>query len=146
MIAIPLGLLSRITRAISERQDLKSIFQVVIRTLEEHLPLDFSCICLYEQGASVLDITSIGIRSEALSAEFVRAEASRVDIGQNGLSRCVRGELVYEPDISPSELPFFKRLAGDGLHSLVAAPLLVESKIFGVKLPASSRRRRPLRQ
>ena len=35
-----LELLHRITRAISERQDLRSIFQVAIRTLEEHLPLD----------------------------------------------------------------------------------------------------------
>jgi PAS domain S-box-containing protein len=34
-----LNLLQQITRAIGERQDLRSIYQVVIRTLEEHLPL-----------------------------------------------------------------------------------------------------------
>ena len=35
-----LELLHRITRAISERLDLQSIFQVVIRTLEDNLPID----------------------------------------------------------------------------------------------------------
>jgi PAS domain S-box-containing protein len=40
-----LNLLQQITRAIGERQDIQSIFQVVIRTLEEHLPVDFCCIC-----------------------------------------------------------------------------------------------------
>jgi signal transduction histidine kinase/ActR/RegA family two-component response regulator/HAMP domain-containing protein len=131
-----LELLHRITRAISERQDLPSIFQVVIRTLEEHLPLDFCCVCLYEQGASVLNITSVGVRSEALALELAMTTSARVDIGKNGLARCVSGELAYEPDISRSEFPFFKRLAGGGLQSLVAAPLLVESKAFGVLIAA----------
>jgi signal transduction histidine kinase/CheY-like chemotaxis protein len=61
---------------------------------------------------------------------------AHVDVAQNGLSRCVNGELTYEPDISLHEYPFFKRLAGGGLHSLVAAPLLVESKFFGVLIAA----------
>jgi len=131
-----LELLHRITRAISERQDLPSIFQVMIRTLEEHLPLDFCCVCLHEQGANVLNITSIGIRSEALAMELAMSPNARVDVGQNGLSRCVHGELVHEPDISSAELPFLKRLASGGLHSLVAAPLLAESKVFGVLIAA----------
>ncbi|MEO6186624.1 MAG: HAMP domain-containing protein, partial [Steroidobacteraceae bacterium] len=43
-----LNLLQRITRAIGDRQDLASIHQVVITTLEDHLPIDFGCICVYE--------------------------------------------------------------------------------------------------
>jgi len=39
---------TKITRAIASGQDIQSIFQVVIRTLEEHLPVDFCCICLYD--------------------------------------------------------------------------------------------------
>ena len=38
-------------RAIGERQDLPSIFQVVVRSLEENLPVDFGCVCLYDAGA-----------------------------------------------------------------------------------------------
>ncbi len=59
---------------------------------------------------------------------------------KNGLSRCVRGELVYEPDIGESRFPFPKRLARGGLGALVIAPLLVESKVFGVLVAA---RRQP---
>jgi signal transduction histidine kinase/ActR/RegA family two-component response regulator/HAMP domain-containing protein len=135
-----LELLHRITRAISERQDLHSIFQVVIRTLEEHLPIDFSCICLYEPNANILTVTGVGVRSEALAMELALTEKARVDIDQNGLSQCVGGRLVYEPDINGSNFPFPQRLARSGLRSLVAAPLLVESKVFGVLIAA---RRQP---
>src|ERR1051326_3327499 len=43
-----LDLLQQITRAIGERQDLQSIFQVVIRRLEDNLPIDFGCLCRYD--------------------------------------------------------------------------------------------------
>jgi len=52
------------------------------------------------------------------------------------LSRCVRGQLVYEPDVRKVPFAFAQRLAGAGLCSMVAAPLLVESKVFGVLIVA----------
>jgi signal transduction histidine kinase/ActR/RegA family two-component response regulator len=128
-------LLHSITRAISERLDLESIFQVVIRTLEDNLPIDFICISLYEPGANVLTITSIG-SGEALATELGLTKQSRIEIDQNGLSKCVHGYLVYEPDISQSQSPFTQRLARCGLRSFVAAPLLVESKVFGALIAA----------
>lgn len=131
-----LELLHRITRAISERQDLHSIFQVVIRTLEEHLPIDFSCVCLYEAGANTLTVTGVGVRSEAMAMDLALTKQAHVDIDQNGLSQCVNGRLVYEPDISQSEFPFPQRLARGGLHSFVAAPLLAESQVFGILIVA----------
>ena len=135
-----LELLHRITRAIGERQDLKSIFQVVNRTLEEHLPIDFTCVCLYEQAANVLTVTSVGARSEKLAMELALTQQARVEIDQNGLSQCVLGRLVYEPDIGALKSAFPERLARGRLRSFVAAPLLVESKVFGVLITA---RRQP---
>src|SRR5581483_9370897 len=61
-----LDLLSRTTRAIGERQDLRSILQVVVRSLEEHLPVDFCCVCLYDPAAATLTVSCIGVRSAAL--------------------------------------------------------------------------------
>ena len=46
-----LALLGHITRAIGERQDLPSIFQVVIRTLEDQLPIDFGA-CVFTSHVS----------------------------------------------------------------------------------------------
>jgi PAS domain S-box-containing protein len=131
-----LDLLQQITRAIGERQDIQSIFQVVVRTLEEHLPVDFCCICLFDPAENCLIVTSVGLHSEALAMELAMAEQARIEIDQNGLSRCVRGQLVYEPDIAQVPFPFPQRLARGALSSMVAAPLLVESKVFGVLIAA----------
>jgi len=131
-----LNLLQQITRAIGERQDVPSIFQVVIRSLEERLPLDFGCIALYEPANEILVISRVGTRSRELSLETAISEQSQVGIDQNGLARCVRGELVYEPDISASTHPFPMRLAGIGLRALVFVPLSVEDKVFAVIIAA----------
>ena len=131
-----LDLLHRITRAVGERQDLRSIFQVVIRHLEEQVPLDFGCIGLYEPHEEMLTITSVGARSRDTALELALTEKARVPVGRNGLSRCVRGELVYEPDIGSSEFPFPATLAKGGLRALVVAPLRAESRVFGVLVAA----------
>ena len=127
-----LNLLDQITRAIAERLDLRSIFQVVVRTLEDSLPVDFACICLYDSATEALTVTCVGVRSEPVAMELAMTQQARVQIDQNGLSRCVRGQLVYEPDLSLVDFPFPQRLLRGGLHSVVAAPLLFESKVFGV--------------
>jgi PAS domain S-box-containing protein len=127
-------LLHRITRAIGERQDLPSIFQVIVRSLEESLPLDFCCVCLQEGAA--LRVASVGVRSRQLAGELALTEKSAIDIDENGMSRCMEGQLLYEPDIETMEYSFPQRLGQAGLHSLVVAPLLVESQVFGVLVAA----------
>jgi len=131
-----MGLLQQITRAIGERQDLKSIFGVAIRTLEDRLPIDFGCLCLYDSTDKRLTVTGLGLRSQDLAAELGLTEQTHIDIDENGLARCVRGHLVYEPDVNEVSFPFPRRLAKAGLRSVVAAPLLVESQIFGVLIAA----------
>ena len=101
-----LNLLDQITRAIGERQDLQSIFQVAIRSLEDSLPIDFGCICLYDSLAEALTVTRVGVRSEALAMELAMPEQARIEIDQNGLSQCVRGRLVYEADVSQARFSF----------------------------------------
>ena len=68
--------------------------------------------------------------------ELAMSEQAHIPIDENGLSQCVRGRLVYEPDISQAAFPFPQRLASRGLAAMVAAPLLVESKVFGVLIAA----------
>jgi len=131
-----LSLLDQITRAIGERQDLLSVFQVVVRSVEDSLPIDFGCVCLYDPVEQVLTVNSIGIHCEALGVELAMQPQARISIDQNGLSRCVRGQLVYEEDLSQVPFPFPERLARAGLRSMVAAPLLVESQVFGVLITA----------
>jgi PAS domain S-box-containing protein len=131
-----LNLLDTLTRAIGARQDLDSILQVVVRSVENQLLLDFCCIGLYDRGDDSLVMTRVGVRSQPLADRLSMPEKARVAVGQNGLRRCVNGQLVYEPDLTRLPFPFPERLAGGGLRSMVAAPLIVESTIFGVLIAA----------
>lgn len=131
-----LSLLNQITRAIGERQDLSSIFQSVIRSLESELPVDFSCVCLHDQGKNELRIGGVGLKNQefASSAEWVHG--SLIPIDENGLSRCLNGIFVYEPDTGQLPFPFPQKLHRDGLSAVVFVPLIVESHIFGMIIVA----------
>ena len=131
-----LALLSRITRAIGERQDLRSIFQAVVRTIEDDMPVDFCCVCLHDAAAGQLSVSCLGERSEPLARQMGLGAETILTVDDNGLGRCVRGYLVHEPDIAGADFDFPRRLAGAGLRSLVIAPLLVESQVFGALICA----------
>ena len=131
-----LNLLRQITQAIGERQDFRSIVQVVIGTLEEHLPIDLCFVCLYSAAEGALTVSSVGSRGIGFAERLGMTERSEIPIDQNGLSQCVAGALVYEPDISEVRFPFPTRLAAEGLRSFVAAPLSVENRVFGVLIAA----------
>jgi signal transduction histidine kinase/ActR/RegA family two-component response regulator len=127
-----LGLLQHITRATGDRQDLNSIFLVVLASLEENLPIDFGCFLLHDPLAHSLTVSTVGTGGAAFAESLHVAQGVDVPIDQNGLSRCVGGQLVYEPDVLQVPFPFPQRLAAAGLRSMVIAPLIVESKVFGV--------------
>jgi PAS domain S-box-containing protein len=135
-----LDLLHRITRAISEHQDLNSILQVVLGNLEENLQLDLACVFLYDSVEHELTVKIVGQASHALAERLSLRVATKVAVDENGLGRCIRGELIHEPDLTDAKAPFAQRLVAGGIRSLVIAPLPVESRIFGVLLVA---RRQP---
>ncbi len=131
-----LDLLHRITRAIGERHDLRSIFQVVIRSLESDLPIDFGCICMYDDAQSLLTVTSIGSRSDAVTKQLAMTENERIAVDSNGLAACMKGQLIYEPDIAQTNGDFTRRLVDAGLRALVISPLLAQGTVFGVLIVA----------
>jgi signal transduction histidine kinase/CheY-like chemotaxis protein len=67
------------------------------------------------------------------------SEQARIPIDENGLSRCVRGQLVYEEDLAGIPFPFAQRLVAGGLRAMVAAPLQVDTAVFGVLIAARNR-------
>jgi signal transduction histidine kinase/ActR/RegA family two-component response regulator len=131
-----LQLLERITRATAERQDLRSIFQVMVGTLEDNLPLDFACVCLYDASAEVLTVSSAGSKNAAFATNLGLMPETTFSVGNNGLSTCVQGNLVYEPDVRAVPFPFPQRLAASGLLSFVAAPLSLEDNVLGIVIAA----------
>ena len=72
-----LSLLQQITGAIGERQDLRSIFQVVLRSVEENLPIDFGCVCLYDAATETLTVNTVGAASQEPGSAPRSRRASR---------------------------------------------------------------------
>jgi len=131
-----LSLLDRTTRAIGQRQDPLSILRTALQHLEDELPIDFGCVCLTEADRQALVVSAVGGRSRALANRLGIGERARVEVDRLGIARCMRGELVYEPDLRVAPIDFARYLVGAGLGSMVAAPLLVESEVFGVLIAA----------
>jgi len=131
-----LSLLQHITRATGDRQDMRSIFQVVLGSLEDNLPVDFGCILLHETATRSLSVCLVGARSHGYATELALPEGREISIEDQDLSRCLAGELVHEPDVSGLNLPFARRFAEAGLLSLVSAPLIVENEVSGVLICA----------
>jgi signal transduction histidine kinase/ActR/RegA family two-component response regulator len=130
-----LSLLQHITRATSDRQDLESIFRVVLHSLKENLPIDFGCVLRQESGAETLTVhVSTDDASDAASADSSLRAGGVVPADLNGLSACIAGKLVYEPNTGALALPLFQSLADAGLGSVVIAPLIVENTFFGALL------------
>jgi signal transduction histidine kinase/ActR/RegA family two-component response regulator len=134
-----LSLLQHITRATGERQDLPSIFQVVLGSLEQNLPMDFGCVLLNDHpNLESLTVSAIGAAGLAYADRMELAERQAIPVDKNGLSQCIAGRLVYEPDVLQVPYAFPQRLASAGLRSLVIAPLIVENQVFGALVCARS--------
>jgi PAS domain S-box-containing protein len=131
-----LDLLQRITRAIGERQDLQSIFQVVLENLEEKLPIDFGLIGLHVPAGHEVIVSSVGARSKSLAKELMLEEQTRLAVDASDLFGSLGGKLIYTPDAGRKSSSLEARFARSGLRSVVFAPLLAESRVFGVLVAA----------
>ncbi len=130
-----LRLLDQTTQAIGERQDLRSIFQTVLSSVEDHLFVDLGCICMRGADEHHITVSAVGPKSLPVADRLALAENGSVECDSH-LSKAMLGELVYEPDIVSSTLPIPARLAQAGMRSMVSVPLVVESKAFGVMICA----------
>jgi signal transduction histidine kinase/uncharacterized membrane protein affecting hemolysin expression/ActR/RegA family two-component response regulator len=132
-----LDLLNRITRAIGERQDLPSIFRVVLHNLDVNLSIDVGCVLLHTENDTELQVAGVRAKAEFASLELVAGE-TRLPLADN-LQEALRGSLIYEPDLSTIVDPFARLFLNAGLRSLVKAPLAAERNVFGVLIAARAK-------
>lgn len=130
-----LQLLHTLTRAIGERQDLQSIIQIVVGNLEDQLPVDFGCLCLYEPPGDPV-VAGVGAVSLGRGASLGLTDRAVVPIDQNWLAGCRDGQTVYEPDLAVAPSAFSQRLFASGLRSMVCVPLLVDGMLFAILILA----------
>jgi signal transduction histidine kinase/CheY-like chemotaxis protein/HAMP domain-containing protein len=125
-------LLTSITRAIAARQDLESVVRVVLRQLEEQLPIEFGEVQLYDRQTQTISPARHGTAYYRREGAF----SSNTPLAGSGLERCSHGEMVVSVDASGVGGVLQTRMSALGLRSLVAVPLMVEGELFGILLTA----------
>jgi signal transduction histidine kinase/ActR/RegA family two-component response regulator len=131
-----ISLINEITQAISERQDTDSILHVVLRKLEDHLGVDLGAVALFDSQAETLNVAALRIKNPRVAAKLDLREGSMLKFSETGLERCREGQTVYAPDTVKQAAPLAENLAVADLRSVVAVPLLVDSKLIGILLAA----------
>jgi signal transduction histidine kinase/sensor domain CHASE-containing protein/ActR/RegA family two-component response regulator len=129
------GQLNQITRAIAQRQDLPSIFRVVLARLEDELPIDFGCV-LHQAPAGALAAVTFGPKSRAFAADLGETEGGTILTEETVSAVGLGDETLYVPDTLGQSVPPLVNLGRLGLRSKVVTPLVVEQKIFGLLVVA----------
>jgi len=126
-----LRLLSGITRAMGQPRDVAAIYQTVVAGLEDALALAFAGVYLHDARSGRLDVACA--RKLAIARALAMEGEGEATVL---LGRCLRGELVHEPDAGTSTLPLAWRLAALGLRSAVLAPMRAGDEVLGVVVAA----------
>jgi signal transduction histidine kinase/ActR/RegA family two-component response regulator/HAMP domain-containing protein len=133
---IRISLLNQITHAISERQDLESSLNVVLRQLEDRLSIDMGALFLCDSQPATLNLAAVRVRNPLLVPKLDLPEGTVIQLDQTGLLACQAGQTVYVSDTVKEGALLLEKLARAGLRSAAALPLMVENKLFGVLLVA----------
>jgi signal transduction histidine kinase len=131
-----LGLLQHITRAIGDRQDMPSVFEVVLANLEHDLPVDFAAVLTQDASARHLSVSRVGPASSKVACMPGLVEGAVVMDTTGPMAHSLMGDLVYRPDVREIPLPFMRHLSEGGFTSVVLAPLMFESDVYGVLVAA----------
>jgi signal transduction histidine kinase/ActR/RegA family two-component response regulator/uncharacterized membrane protein affecting hemolysin expression len=129
-----ISLLNSITRAIADRQDLESVVQVVLRQLEDYLPIDLGRVYIYDRHTGTVSVAAHG--SGPPSSNFTTLFVANTALADTGLGECFEGKTLTFPDTSKGDSPVQQRLHRINLLSAVAVPLMVEGELFGILLTA----------
>jgi PAS domain S-box-containing protein len=132
-----LQLLDRTTHAIGAHQELSKVFDVVLRSLEDHLGVDFCGFAQFQTTPAQIVVMQVGNKSAVIADQMGLNSQTGIGVDESELLSCVQGSLIYEPDLERGpNSPLCVKLREAGLQALVAAPLNIEDEVFGVLLVA----------
>ena len=132
-----ISLLNQIASALSDRQDLRRIVQIVLAQLEEHLPVDFGSVSIFDPARRHLDVAAVRRRGQPEeSAHESLAPFGPVDDSLAAFGDCQSGQQIYVPNAARNSQRALYRFAADNLCSVVAVPLMVDHRFFGLMIVA----------
>jgi signal transduction histidine kinase/DNA-binding response OmpR family regulator len=131
-----LDLLQNLTRAIGERLDLMSIYQVVVLRVEEDLPADFAGIWFSDATGSALSGVALGARAHRLAPEQLGDPFAHSQPYWSGITRSWQDGLRYVMDTGGETSEPLRHFADAGLRSVVLSPLAIDGKLRGALIVA----------
>jgi len=131
-----LSLLNQIIRAVAERMDLADIFAVTLRNLEDHLPVDFGGVYLFDASGDALVVAAHGPRSEAWAVRLNEKIGTPLKLDPAALESFLHGQMLNLQNAAHADSDVARRLAAAGLEAAVLVPLIAESKPLGTLLVA----------
>src|SRR5205814_3368630 len=134
-----ISLLNQIAHAISERMDLENVLNVVLGQLELHLPIEYGTVYLFNLQAGTLGQAASRLKSQSPTAHMISFDELAVPIAETGLEACLKGELLYEPEVVKTEASLLKKLVQTQMGSAVVVPMMVEKNLFGVFIAARAK-------
>ena len=131
-----ISLLNQIASALSDRQDLGRIVRVVLAQLEEHLPVDFGSVSIFNSPRNVLEVAAVRRRGHPEGeAHPSLAPFGPLDDALLAFGDCRAGQQIYFPDTTTATEPL-RQFAQRGLRSAVAVPLMLDRRFFGLLIVA----------
>jgi signal transduction histidine kinase/DNA-binding response OmpR family regulator len=131
-----LDLLQSLTRAIGERLDLQSIYQVVVLRIEEDLPADFAGIWFSDTSGSALSGVTLGTRARRLAPEQLGDPLTQSQPYWSEITRSWQDGLRYVMDTSRETSEPLRHFSDAGLQSVVLSPLAIDGRLRGALIVA----------
>src|SRR5205809_1116349 len=103
-------------------------------------PVDFGSVYLFNPQTGALCPAVSRPKNPATTTPLILPPGDAVvPLAQTGFEACLKGELIYEPEIAKAEAPMLKKLSALQLGSAVVVPMLVEKNLFSVLIAARAR-------
>jgi signal transduction histidine kinase/CheY-like chemotaxis protein len=124
-------LLNEIVKAIMEKQDLESIFNVVVRNLEDHLPVDFASIWLCEAPCDFVTVVATGEVGESVAALMNVEKGAMLELKGTCIGAIAKGADCTGKQLNGEKDWLIEKFTRAGLSSLLLEPLLEDDHIEG---------------
>jgi PAS domain S-box-containing protein len=131
-----LRLLNDIAFAGVHDMDPTSFLRGILELVERSFPGVHAALLVYEEQENAFRPLLAGPRGGKVARRLGYRETGVIPVSETGLGPCMQGEHVYIPDTAASRAPHAGDLAQADLRSLLAVPIQMEEKPFGVLLLA----------
>ncbi|MFW6180880.1 MAG: PAS domain-containing protein, partial [Spirochaetota bacterium] len=131
-----LRLLNEVAFAGAHHLDTTSFLGGILEMVERSFPGVHAALLVYQEPEDSFRPLLAGPGGGEIARRLGYRDTGLIPVSETSLDPCLHGKHVYIPDTAASGVPHAGAFAGAGLRSLLAVPIQVEEKPFGVLLLA----------